>query len=552
MWDHYEVGPPTLDDWTCSYCNGVNSGTDMVCSACKLPRWSVTCQACKKRRMAGTLCDCASDASGKTPREEPQASMAAVPDDKSRWWLCQKCNIRVFGTAECVCNAPGPENKWNDMHKERWWMCTKCNACIKRGVACAGCGATGKIPREEPQASTSGGTPLVSCTAKWGCPGCNVTNEMTRKRCFSCGREYRINEREPYDVEPEMESLYPQTVPPYIEWGCLVCGQKNGPWFKRCMRIGCNMGRNVWQCSAGSCGAPNTIRRTTCGKCQRPRVQPSGIVIGTSSTIIPGTSSTIIPSTSSEPNAGLEWHDIHQRLQRLQTSFGVSLPVFPPVSPAQTSQTVTGWTCGVCRVYVASGDVCQVCDAPRDAAWRCDECQLFNYGGMECERCGIPRLDSPASTSSSQGKIAEQLPPGEPVPEARRCKGCLHVRADMTSATCDRCGTPTIPTAPVVAQEPADVVMSDTTPSSGWTCANCSAAQPEANKFCGGCGGTRAGEGGAEPCVICMEKPRDALLKHPDGTGHMCVCMTCSYELGKDGLCPMCRMPIVEVIRVFG
>ena len=455
-------------------------------------------------------------------------------------WMCMDCNYAKNAKGWPACSR---------CHMPRGFMTCR-GPCQKRrmivsmhGTRCSAC-TRDKAP---------GGTPLVPCTPGWRCRGCNTLNEKTDDECTNCRREQRIAEREPYDVDPEVDSLYPQPVPLYIEWECLVCGQKSPPWVRRCSRVGCNIGRNVWQCSAGSCGAPNTIRRATCGKCQRPRVQPMGIIIGTSSTIIPGTSSTIIPSTSSETNTGPEWQDIHQRLQRLQTSFGVTLPVFPPVSPAQTSQTVTGWTCGVCRVYVASGDVCQVCDAPRDAAWRCDECQLFNYGGMECERCGIPRLDSPASTSSSQGKVAEQLPPDEPVPEARRCKGCLHVRADMTSATCDRCGTPTIPIAPVVAQEPADVVMSDTTPApSGWSCANCAETQLETNKFCSECGASRAGKGGEEPCVICMEKSRDALLKHPDGTGHMCVCMTCSYELGKDGLCPMCRMPIVEVIRVFG
>ncbi|KAJ1485874.1 ankyrin repeat-containing domain protein [Baffinella frigidus] len=64
-------------------------------------------------------------------------------------------------------------------------------------------------------------------------------------------------------------------------------------------------------------------------------------------------------------------------------------------------------------------------------------------------------------------------------------------------------------------------------------------------------GGAAAGQqGGARPCVVCMERaPIMALLP----CGHRCVCAECLARLnaGADRRCPICRDPVHGSVRVF-
>ena len=64
------------------------------------------------------------------------------------------------------------------------------------------------------------------------------------------------------------------------------------------------------------------------------------------------------------------------------------------------------------------------------------------------------------------------------------------------------------------------------------------------------------GSGGVEPqvvdsgnCAICSEAGIDCVLYR---CGHMCVCVACGLELRAQGLkCPVCRAPIVDIVRAF-
>lgn len=50
-------------------------------------------------------------------------------------------------------------------------------------------------------------------------------------------------------------------------------------------------------------------------------------------------------------------------------------------------------------------------------------------------------------------------------------------------------------------------------------------------------------------CSICYEKQVDSLLYR---CGHMCACLKCAHELQwSSGKCPICRAPIVDVVRVY-
>jgi hypothetical protein len=62
-------------------------------------------------------------------------------------------------------------------------------------------------------------------------------------------------------------------------------------------------------------------------------------------------------------------------------------------------------------------------------------------------------------------------------------------------------------------------------------------------------------DGSARPvaaCVVCLDAPPQMGLKHA-GTVHKCVCYDCAVELVHkgDGLCPLCRQRIEEVLLVY-
>ena len=52
-------------------------------------------------------------------------------------------------------------------------------------------------------------------------------------------------------------------------------------------------------------------------------------------------------------------------------------------------------------------------------------------------------------------------------------------------------------------------------------------------------------------CIVCYEKVVDCVIYT---CGHMCLCYECGLQQWRGrgaGICPMCRMPIRDIIRTF-
>ena len=51
-------------------------------------------------------------------------------------------------------------------------------------------------------------------------------------------------------------------------------------------------------------------------------------------------------------------------------------------------------------------------------------------------------------------------------------------------------------------------------------------------------------------CAVCLERAADSALYT---CGHMCMCYSCAKEIIRKPkpLCPICRQPILDVIKIF-
>ena len=52
----------------------------------------------------------------------------------------------------------------------------------------------------------------------------------------------------------------------------------------------------------------------------------------------------------------------------------------------------------------------------------------------------------------------------------------------------------------------------------------------------------------SSPCVICFDAPKD-LAFIP--CGHKCVCPSCADHYDEENGCPICRRPVVDVLRIY-
>ena len=71
--------------------------------------------------------------------------------------------------------------------------------------------------------------------------------------------------------------------------------------------------------------------------------------------------------------------------------------------------------------------------------------------------------------------------------------------------------------------------------------------EPTAASLEGALGGMAAPED-LEPCAVCLEEPRTALLVP---CGHMAMCIECAEKVlhGSRPICVVCRQPIEKILR---
>lgn len=237
------------------------------------------------------------------------------------------------------------------------------------------------------------------------------------------------------------------------------------------------------------------------------------------------------------------------------------------------------WWCGTCsRMTFGSKDECKcgaknpvprtsITSTPRESKndWPCPSCGYVVFGSKSvCFKCKARRPGTtepvPSAPTSDTARTWRCMECGctanaSVVDVCVQCRGkrgfwhCHTCNFDVfaSKASCGKCNGKRPIDGAVTTSPDAQVTVA-------WKCANCNTGQPEANKYCSACGGSRAGagEGGEAPCVVCQDAPREALLQHAGDVGHKCVCMDCASALtGINAVCPICRAPITGVIRAF-
>lgn len=57
----------------------------------------------------------------------------------------------------------------------------------------------------------------------------------------------------------------------------------------------------------------------------------------------------------------------------------------------------------------------------------------------------------------------------------------------------------------------------------------------------------------SDECCVCLNAKKNTVLKHKDGTGHLCVCHQCACNLIFSGRtkCPICMQVFVEKVLVY-
>jgi len=61
---------------------------------------------------------------------------------------------------------------------------------------------------------------------------------------------------------------------------------------------------------------------------------------------------------------------------------------------------------------------------------------------------------------------------------------------------------------------------------------------------------TESDDNSSNECAVCLERPPDCVLYT---CGHMCMCYNCAVGVHQsaDASCPICRQPILDIIKIF-
>jgi len=61
---------------------------------------------------------------------------------------------------------------------------------------------------------------------------------------------------------------------------------------------------------------------------------------------------------------------------------------------------------------------------------------------------------------------------------------------------------------------------------------------------------TESEDNSSNECAVCLERPPDCVLYM---CGHMCMCYKCAFGIRQSGdaTCPICRQPILDIIKIY-
>lgn len=537
-----DPNPETVPEhwqWVCKHCAFENEMDDKTCKQCALQRGLSMC---------GSNCESGGRCRLRPPHYRPSHDQSI--------WACADCQ-RANSTCDSKCSR---------CHLPRGFMTCRgpCGRRRMAGTNCMTCmrhnGRALDRERAPPYESklalqiTSKPPPAITweCTDcgrqnfmnvanchgcrglrdYWNCtqPGCGMLHiGVSNVKCPCCGRARRslgplasaaLSHARTLATPPAGSPSTPLQVAAEDTrrgnnptWTCMDCDYKTGNWWKRCKS--CAKDRATWTCRNTLCNSRNQFPDLVCAGCKRAR------------------------------------------------------PPHPDSASLPLKSMAFTWECSKCAsTNWPRARHCDVCGAlGGDVVCPDLKCSVFNPSERrECRLCRTPLrppLQSVVQRTSRCAQFACEAPAIRGLycvaHEKWTCTACYH-GVDKSMNECDVCGTRKMFTASSsssgdsasTSATPMEVDTPLPTPKAGWTCANCSSSQPDGNKFCGGCGATREGDGGEECCVVCMEGPKDALLMHAGKTGHVCACLACANALlEKKAPCPMCREPILEVIRAF-
>ena len=157
--------------------------------------------------------------------------------------------------------------------------------------------------------------------------------------------------------------------------------------------------------------------------------------------------------------------------------------------------------------------------------------------------------DSPSSRPPLvQRSTSSQLPPSLPPKQSRPLSHHSTLRTDATPSLTGVTSYPAPPSQPVA------TVPRRSTSATAATLSGPRSRAPIPARLSRDAGSsdvkTELEDNSSNECAVCLERPPDCVVYT---CGHMCMCYGCAHDIREsaDASCPICRQPIVDIIKIF-